>query len=140
MEMQQLDHALDGEILEIDMALLRLTTLRVLMAGGNHQLVDLAVTELSAAMQAMEQAGGEITIRLADAGYDTLDEAIADNGHESGLRTRTATARSLHRELRVALATTEAAAEQSIRLAAEGLGELAPISPAASNRHPFLSE
>jgi len=138
--MQQLDHALDREIHEMDTVLLRLTTLRLLMATGQHQMVELAVSELDSSMEAFRQVEGEVMGSLADDGFRTLTEAAAGQTDQAGgTEARIETLRSRHRDLRVALASTGAAAERSVRMAADDLSGLLRVDAPANNRHPFLT-
>jgi len=138
--MQQLEYELDREIHEMDTVLLRLTTLRLLMAAGQHQLVDLAVSELDHSMRAFQQVEGEVMGSLADAGYRTLAEAAAGQPDQGGgTQARMEILRSRHSELRVALASTGAAAERSVRMAADDLAGMVQVEAPANNRHPFLT-
>ncbi|MFV2040278.1 MAG: hypothetical protein ACC660_08540 [Acidimicrobiales bacterium] len=139
--MQQFNDALDVEIHELDTVLLRLTTLRLLMATGKHGLVDRAVDELGQSMEAFEAAERRAIGALDDCGFQTIDEAAAAQEVDVrvGLERRAATLRARHRDVRVALATTGAAAERSLRQAAQHISGDVAARPLAHNRHPFLT-
>lgn len=139
--MQQFNDAIDAEIHELDTALMRLTTLRLLMATGKHALVDRAVDELGQSMEAFDTAEQRAVGALEDSGFKTVDEAA--EAQEVDLRValerRAATLRERHRDVRVALATTGAAAERSLLQAAEHLPGASVASRPARNQHPFIT-
>lgn len=141
--MYQLDEALDREINELETVLLRLTTLRLLMAAGKHRLVDRAAAELEAAMDSFEHAEEALVDVLDGAGFDSLETAVAarDVDGRPVLEQRAGLLRSLHRDVRVALATTGAAAERAAAVAANQLDGLATM-PTARRRstNPFFTE
>ncbi len=138
--MSELDDALDHEIRELETVLLRLTTLRLLMASGKHGLVDRAAAELEGAMAGYEAAERVTRERLARDGVESLRE-VADRCPEAApeLERRAGALHAIARDVRVAMATTAAAAERSLQAAhrqAPG-----PAVPAlARSRHPFVVE
>ena len=138
--MHQLNDALDSEIQELDTVLLRLTTLRLLMAAGKHQMVERSVVELDDAMSAFEVSEREAVDLLRAHGYETLSEAAGERppAERGPMEGRAARLKALHREVRVALATTGAAAERALRSATDHL-DGAPQPTLVTHRHPFLT-
>ena len=137
--MLALDEALDREIEELDSVLLRLTTLRLLMAAGKHEMVDRAISELEGSMACFEAAESAALTSLSEKGHSDLSSATSTLAPEERAKVerRAAKLRRLHRDVRVAMASTGAAAERAIRSAAlqfEGL-ELVP----QRRNNPFLT-
>lgn len=140
--MYQLDEALDRQIRELDTVLLRLTTLRLLMATGKHRMVDRAAEELEDSMSSFEAAEEDAFGLLQAAGFSTLEDAAASRAADErpALERRASRLRSLHRDVRVALASTGAAAERSVRLAAQQLGGPTVPMPRMQASNPFFTE
>ena len=129
--MHRLDDALANEQRELDTVLLRLTTLRLLLASGKHRMVDQAIEELEAAMVAFEAAEAHSLAVLREAGHATVSEATVDADDETqvGLERRCAELRALHREVRVAMASTASATERSLRRAATVIDLADDVTP-----------
>jgi hypothetical protein len=141
--MQRLDDALANEQRELDAVLLRLTTLRVLMASGQHRLVDLALAELDEAMAGFEAAEEASVALLASEGHDTISSAVVlvdDPELKTRLYRRAAQLRTMHRELRVAMASTAAATERSMREAAAVIDLAEPQRRPARRHHGYYTE
>lgn len=129
--MHRLDHALENEIAELDTVLLRLTTLRLLMAAGRHRMIDRAVAELEDAFGEFEAAERRTRDSLDESGLETIDEAADRSGDEllrARLQDQRAQLRTLHRDVRVALSSTGAAASRSLKLATDQLGIAPPVA------------
>lgn len=140
--MHQLDEALDREIDTLDTVFLRLTTMRLLLAAGKDRLIDRAAAELETAMEAFEAAEEHVVSILADAGHQTLsDAAVASEPAERARLERcTSILHGLHREVRVALSTTGAAAERSLHTALLQLDTGSEGSaPRVRANNPFLT-
>jgi hypothetical protein len=139
--MNRLDDALAKEQQELDTVLLRLTTLRLLLATGKHRLVDAAIAELQEAMADFEAAEQESVAVLHDCGHDTVADAAAelDDIARDGLVRRSSDLRALHREVRVALASTATATERSLRQSVSTLGLDTKLGQARKS-HPFFTE
>ncbi len=137
--MLALDEALDREIEELDSVLLRLTTLRLLMAAGKHEMVDRAIQELEASMACFEAAESVALSTLSAGGYADISAATSVLAPEdrARLERRAATLRRLHRDVRVAMASTGAAAERAIRSAAQQF-QGSDLIPQRRN-NPFLT-
>ena len=73
--MHALDDALDREIDQLDTVLLRLTTLRLLMAAGKHHMVDRAVRDLEGSMALFEDAEAGARSALTSHGFESITEA-----------------------------------------------------------------
>lgn len=118
--MDRLDEALAREQRELDTVLLRLTTLRVLLASGKHRLVDRALEDLQDAMAGFEAAEAQSVAVLHSDGHETVSDAAEglDDDHRDAVARRTAELRALHREVRIALASTATATERALRASA----------------------
>lgn len=139
--MNRLDDALAKEQQELDTVLLRLTTLRLLLATGKHRLVDRAIAELQDAMVDFEAAEQHSVAVLHDGGHQTVADAAAalDDIDRDGLIRRSSDLRALHREVRVALASTATATERSLRQSVAALGLETKLGRARKS-HPFFTE
>ncbi len=138
--MIQLDDALDREIHELETVLLRLTTVRLLMAAGKHGLVERAAIELERAMDGYESAERATAERLAAAGVASLVElADRDPDVAHDIERRAGQLRAIGRDVQVALATTATVADRSLDLARQHLPD-ADLPTVASTRHPFVVE
>jgi hypothetical protein len=139
--MDRLDEALATEQRELDTVLLRLTTLRLLLATGKHRLVDRAISELQQAMTDFERAESASVDVLQSEGHETVSEAVTniDEAARMGLTRRASQLRALHREVRVAMASTATATERALRQSA-GVLDLDPAVRSQRRSNPFFTE
>ncbi len=139
--MQQLTEVLDHEISTLDTVLLRVTTLRLLLAAGKHEMVLQSLEELDDSVAGFEEAARRSQQALLDAGFSSFLEAKAalDVRERVDIDRRLAAATGRRRDVRVALAATGGIAERAIKNAQEHLpGATAPEN-GTHRRHPFMT-
>lgn len=139
--MAQLTKALDDQLDELDLVMMRLTTVRLLMAAGKHHMIDRAVTEMEEAFAAFGRANDIVGEIVRTQGHTSLTEAIAAAGADEGpvLERQLARVRGLERDLRMALAATNAAAEAGLRQVTVDVSGDQPIVERTGAGHRFLT-
>lgn len=100
---------------DLDQAFLRITTLRALLATGQHEVVEHAVGELEDAVLAADASGTEIVEYLNRNGYERVED-LADASPDGPLVLRTWGAISTRtRNLANALVATRTQADAVLR-------------------------
>lgn len=137
--MPKLNEALAAQIDDLDLVLLRLTTLRLLMAAGQHRMTTRALQELEEAFVVFDTSQATIAEILTVEGRASLDDAIGAAGSVEGPALQRLAARShaRQRDARVALSSTGAAAALALRSTTVDLSDPSRDLPQA--KHGFLT-
>ncbi len=139
--MAQLTEVLDNQLDELDLVMLRLTTVRLLMAAGKHQMIDRSVAELEDAFGSFERSQAQLGEIIRLGGHESLAEAIAAAGddHAPVLERQVSRVRALERDLRMAMAATNAAAEAGLREVTVDVSGDQPVVERSGPGHRFLT-
>lgn len=136
-----LEAAIDREVEALDLVLLRLSTLRLLMAAGRHRMVPTALSDLEVSFDAFEQVADQCRRTLLQAGHATFEDAIEARAEDRRLVliARVAALRTGHRDLRGAVSATAGSARTALRQTAAADPDGALALPLVSAGHPFLT-
>ncbi len=139
--MSHLADALDNQLDELDLVLLRLTTVRLLMAAGKHHMVDRSLAELEAAFADFERSQSQVAHLVQTAGHANLADAIAaaDRADVPLLERRAGRIKTLERDIRTAMAATSAAAAAGLREVTVDISGETPFVDRPGAGHRFLT-
>jgi hypothetical protein len=118
--MHQFIPVLDEQIDTVELLLLRLTTVRLLMASGQHQLVARGLEDVETAFAHFDVTLTAGTDLLRATGHDSLQDAIAgcDGDLAAELEQRGSRLRALERDLHVLISSTANAAQAGLEAGA----------------------
>lgn len=118
--MHQFIPVLDEQIDTVELLLLRLTTVRLLMASGQHDLVARGIDDVETAFAHFDVSLAAGTDLLDATGHDSLADVIAgsDGDIAAELERRSSRLRTLERDLRVLISSTANAARAGIEAGA----------------------